>query len=242
MYKVLIYILLSCMCSLTAQRTALDTNVPYIASIYNLDREGFKAIETDELLPSYRVLLEAYQLFWLAISEDESVFMDEAEKLIDDVDLSEVEDPTLRVSLALLKMRIALINKSYLDAVQTQQIIRRYFAMEEMTMKPYDRFLHGMYHYFVDYGRQSGIFYRLYLISWPQADAEKGLAYLHESAESSSTMIATEARYFLGRIYLEYEGKAALALPYFEYLHSHYPQNPIYADFLQKCRIALGRE
>lgn len=231
----------SCVCSLAAQRANLDTNAPYIASIYNLDRVGFKAIEKDELLPSYRVLLEAYQLFWLAISEDESSFMDEAEKLIDKVDLSVVEDPTLRVSLALLKMRIALINKSYLSAVQTQQIIRRYFAMEEMTMTPYDRFLHGMYHYFVSYGRQSGIFYRLYLVSWPQANAEKGLAYLLESAKSSFTMISTEARYFLGRIYLEYEGKEALALPYFEYLHSHYPQNPIYADFLQKCRTALGQ-
>lgn len=211
-------------------------NKDFIKAIYNVDDLAYQSIKCVGMDAETRVFFDAYHLFWTSIARDDQTKMLQAQTLLKHIDLVTIEEPILRVSLALLKMRIALINKSYLSAIHTQTIIRRYFATPEIAHAPYDRFLRGMYHYFVSYGREKSLFYRVYLAGWPDADSDKGFAYLQEMALSSSCMIAAEASYFLGRIFLEYEDQAQCAQPLFMALHEKYPNNPIYTDFERKCR------
>lgn len=211
-------------------------NAPFVHAIYNTDELAYQSIDSVEMSTHSRAFFDTYHLFWLAIAMDDNLKMEQAQDRISLVDLASVEDSTLQVSLALLKMRIALINGNYLIAVQATSIIRHYFSTPEKVTEPYDLFLRGMYHYFVAYGRKESLFYRLYLVGWPKADASKGLAYLKAMVDSKVGMVANEASYFLGRIYLEYEDEKQLAQPLFELLHEKYPNNSIYTDFLKQCK------
>ena len=211
-------------------------NAPFVSAIYNVDDDSYQVIDTFDIDTDVRTLYDAYHWFWLSIAQDDGLKMEKAQEQLEQVNLSKVEDPVLQVSLALLKMRIALINKNYLTAAQSQLIIRRYFAQAEQKDRPYDYFLRGMYHYFVAYGREHSLFFRMYLLSWPKSDGALGLNYLQEAARSASCMIATESQYFLGRIFLDYEQNKQQAAIFFQILNKKYPNNPIYQDFLTQCK------
>ncbi len=206
----------------------------FMPAIYNIDSDYLSAIDT-VLSHDYKCLYSAYGLFWRGIENDDKQCMQQAGQVLSVLNPKKISDEYLSVTVALLKMRLALINKQFLSAISSQQVVRDFFLMPENLNDPYAVFLWGMYHYFVSYGREKSLFYRAILSSWPPAQRDLGVLYLQQSLNQSSLLIATESHYFLGRIYLEYENQPQKASPLFLFLTQHYPHNHIYKQFLDQC-------
>jgi hypothetical protein len=94
----------------------------------------------------------------------------------------------------------------------------------------------GFYHYSTAGLRKNFFLLRPFFVFLPTSDEALGLSLLEECTISNSTPIATEAHYFLFKIYNEIYSEKQLAKKHIEWLTKEYPNNFIYAiDYLKLC-------
>lgn len=79
--------------------------------------------------------------------------------------------------------------------------------------------------------------------SWmlPQGNKQRGLKLMKRAADSSIYM-RPEARYFLGKIYMNHEHKPRTALPFMKQLYEQYTRNPYYARQYVRALVQANQD
>ncbi len=97
----------------------------------------------------------------------------------------------------------------------------------------------GLYNYMVEAASERYPLFRLYRLFYPRGDKKLGISQLERAAHSGEQVWATEARYFLMRIWLDMEEEPDRALVYARQLSAAYPENLIYQYYhLEAMRLA----
>lgn len=223
-----------------AQPKLLYSNKAFFDAIYNVDSLAVDKINKSSISNEYKPLLCAYSLFWEGIDKDQSSCIRKADNQLTYYDKNKVDNEYLMVSIKLLQMRIDLMRNHYFSALSNSRYIKQHLKTPVDYSEPFDVFLKGLYYYLSDYIGSSGLIYKMLLPSWAEEDANRefGLELLIKCQQSESVLVSTEAYYFLGRIYLEYEEKPELAKECFDYLNQRFPNNRIYKEFSSLCDTA----
>ncbi len=97
----------------------------------------------------------------------------------------------------------------------------------------------GLYNYLAGYASEHHPLLRIYFMLHPKGDMKRGIELLQKASESEQTVIATEATYFLMRIYFDLENKPEKAIAYALRLSEKYPDNLIFLYYHHKIASAL---
>ncbi len=99
-------------------------------------------------------------------------------------------------------------------------------------------FVKGICHYFTNYAKEESVFAKVLLFGYSNESKEKGLEYLEQATHAKNTVIRTEARYLLYKIYSTLENDMQKALNNAEWLYRAYPENIFYQSnyYLTLCR------
>lgn len=100
----------------------------------------------------------------------------------------------------------------------------------------------GLYNYMVEAASERYPLFSLYRLFYPRGDKKLGISQLERAARSGDQVWATEARYFLMRIWLDMEGEPGRALAYAGQLSAVYPENLIYGYYHLKAMRQDGSD
>jgi tetratricopeptide (TPR) repeat protein len=89
------------------------------------------------------------------------------------------------------------------------------------------KFGRGLYLYYAEALPQTYSFLKTFSWMFPEGSKGRGIAMLEDAAKNS-TFLRVESTYFLGNILLNYEKKPDQALPYYDQLHTTYPDNAFF--------------
>ena len=206
--------------------------------LYNANPSCITAINKAKISKDHQQLWSAYYYFWESINTDNKESVKTSSALLKDACQSIHEEDSIFILMRILQVRIALMQCKYISALSHQSDIKNYLKNSNNTSKN-KHLVTGMYNYFSEQARSESAFNRLLLKDWPQGNRQEGINQLLNLSTSPSAFIATEAHYFLGRIYLEYENNAQEASKHFDILHIEYPNNAIFKDFLEQCNSVL---
>ncbi len=235
--KVILYIIFL----ISAPIVLSQTNTPnYLIQLYNVEKSSPAAIKNSSLNDAYKLLYTSYYYYWDAISNQNESSLSLANENLSEISNLQV-DQTLSVLAELLQLRIDFKQKKYASAFSNHKTIKAYFNFQNAsTDTPTDSLLLGLYHYFMSEARARSLISRVVFSSWAASNAETGIRLLEKCSQSNDPFISTEALYFLGRIYLEFEDEYELAYQNFATLNLKYPKNLIYSVFLDQCKIIVG--
>ncbi|MFW5757026.1 MAG: hypothetical protein ACOCWK_10505 [Tangfeifania sp.] len=74
-----------------------------------------------------------------------------------------------------------------------------------------------------------------FFIENKRIEREKALVKIEQFTRDNDLIVATLARYFLGRIYMSIENDPAAARKYFHLLSTQYPGNIHFAEYFETC-------
>ncbi len=89
------------------------------------------------------------------------------------------------------------------------------------------KFGRGLYLYYAEALPETYSFLKTFSWMFPEGSKQRGLAMLANAAQNS-TFLRVESTYFLGNILLNYEKRDDQALPYYDQLHTTYPDNAFF--------------
>lgn len=224
----------------TLSNTLLAANTDSIMHhLYNADSTCIMAINKANMSESHQQLWSAYYYFWEGINTDNKQSIKTSSYLLKQACININEEDSIFILMRIMQVRMAVMRGKYMSALSHQSDIKNYLKNTNHTNEN-KRLITGMYNYFSEQARSESRLNRFFLKDWPKGNRQEGIKQLQHLSTSQSAFIATEAHYFLGRIFLEYERDFKEAFKHFNILSKDYPENAIFKHFLDLCKQDLN--
>jgi hypothetical protein len=205
--------------------------------LYNANSACITAITKAKMTESHQQLWSAYYYFWEGLNSDNKQSIKTSSTLLERACQNIHEEDSAFILMRIMQVRMAVMRGKYISALSHQRDIKRYLRSTNNTSEN-KQLVTGMYNYFSAQARSESVLNRLILKDWPPGNRQEGIDQLIQLSTRQSAFIATEAHYFLGRIYLEYENDIQKAFKHFDMLNKEYPNNAIFKLFLEQCKKA----
>ncbi|MDA3893160.1 MAG: hypothetical protein PF517_15975 [Salinivirgaceae bacterium] len=211
--------------------------------LYNRNYLGFNSEVKKYNNSSLLNLIYAYNYYWEGLCNstiDES--FEKSTKIIQE-SLHNGTNADIQAALHLMQLRMDLAQKNYLAIMVNANSLKSYFKSTTIdSLNQFNILLWSLYHCLASYTRDAGFLYSTFLAAWPESNKKLGLQLLEKQCSNKSVIISTEARYFLGKIYLELEEKPQIAVNYFKLLKEQYPKNKVYTELYEECLIEIQKK
>lgn len=241
-----------------ARASDMDTDLHFQQVVNALYQ--FKFADADSLIAELEIkypehyipaLARAHFYWWKMISQHpesqiESRYIDNlrtAEQLINNKSTSGFNDKVLfhLIQVHAYLSRLDLMRSEYVSAYRnlhrSVKHIKASFGREQF----FTAFLltSGLYNYLAAYVSEHHPLLRIYFMLHPRGDINKGIEQLQQASASDHNVIATEAKYFLMRIFFDLENNPGKAIEYASILTEQYPENLIFLYYHHKIAAAL---
>ena len=220
----------------------------YHFQLSEYDRD-INLLKTDNLPDNLYYYLKANLQWWHILNgNNDAKSQDLCLKYIDKSIESYSENQSLENRLTLLsayilKMRVNNYGNHKLKSVNSILKILDLSdgLINEIEEDEHKLFVKGIYHYFTNYAKEESVFAKVLLFGYSNESKEKGLEYLEQATHAKNTVIRTEARYLLYKIYSTLENDMQKALNNAEWLYRTYPENIFYQSnyYLTLCQNRL---
>lgn len=228
-----------------------------IDSVYNLNFPAADKLirQLESGLGDYPavLLLKAFYMSWKyrPIKKDQQAFVD-FEKLLnqstsvcDSILSFNPNDPeatffklTSHAYLAQLYSDNGMNMKALGEAKEAYGYVKSGFALVDQNPEFY--FPCGIYNYYREKYPEENPFYKSFIWFFRSGDMAEGIEMLKKGSKEA-LFDNVECYTYLFHIYLRYENKPALALPYAEYLKKKYPRNLIYTSHYIENSIRMNQ-
>jgi len=188
-------------------------------------------------------LIYSYNYYWEGLCSstiDES--FEKSTKIIDE-SLLDGTNADIQAALHLMQLRMDLAQKNYLAIMVNANNLKSYFKSTTIdSLNQFNTLLWSLYHCLASYARDAGFLYSTFLAAWPESNKKLGMQLLEKQCSNKAVIISTEARYFLGKIYLELEDDPKVAMTYFKILKEQYPKNKVYTELYEHCLTEIQKK
>jgi hypothetical protein len=212
--------------------------------IYNFrfksaDTLVIKLLNTDSNNYQVNLLAANYQWWMIITGEDSDSVRNKYQKHLDKAiylikSATKFEDDNEKLYCLILayayKGRLNALNKNYLKAISDLNTCMDYLKRSFGKENSYDWFYlsSGLYNYYIEYWKKNYPVFYPYLVTMPAGNKKTGLEMLLNGLLSSENILATESRYFLMKLFLEYELSFDEASRNNSFLLKKYPSNLLY--------------